>query len=131
MQAIRSSNTSFENRVTHELWSRGLRFRKNVKGLMGKPDLAIKKYHIVIFLDSCFWHGCPLHGRKPRSNSDYWEAKLERNRLRDVEVTEYYVQHGWHLLRMWEHEFKCDFDGAIDRIFAFVTGIKSRYGTKT
>ncbi|MFD1956554.1 very short patch repair endonuclease [Paenibacillus thailandensis] len=116
MSAIRSKGTQLEDRVSKELWRRGYRFRKNVKGLFGKPDIAIKKYKIVIFLDSCFWHGCELHYRIPKSNYDYWFNKIERNRARDQKVSIYYEQKGWSVIRIWDHEVKEDFEGVIQSI---------------
>jgi len=116
MSAIRSKGTQLEELVSKELWRRGYRFRKNVKGLFGKPDIAIKKYKVVIFLDSCFWHGCDIHYRIPKSNYDYWFNKIERNRARDKEVTHYYEQHGWTVIRVWDHEVQESLDTVIDRI---------------
>ncbi|MFP7298729.1 very short patch repair endonuclease [Neobacillus niacini] len=104
MRAIKSQS-ALENKVTKELWKMGFRFRKNAN-LFGKPDISIKKYKIVIFIDSCFWHCCPIHGNMPKSNKDYWEKKLERNKLRDIEVNHYYFDKGWKILRVWEHEIK-------------------------
>lgn len=120
MKAIKSVHTQLEDSVTKELWKRGVRFRKNVNGLVGKPDIAIKKYKVVVFLDSCFWHGCPVHGNKPKTNEDYWNNKLERNKARDAEVTKYYQQKGWNVLRIWEHDIKKNFDQTIDRIVNFL-----------
>ncbi|MGG3805401.1 hypothetical protein [Metabacillus fastidiosus] len=77
MQVIRSQS-KLENEFSRVLWKRELRFRKNVKSLFGKPEIAIKKYKIAIFIDSCFWHVCPLHGNRPKSNQKYWDKKLER-----------------------------------------------------
>lgn len=116
MSAIRSKGTKLEDRVSKELWRRGYRFRKNVNTLFGKPDIAIKKYKVVIFLDSCFWHGCDIHYRIPKSNYDYWFNKIERNRARDKVVNEYYEQKGWTLIRVWDHEVKEDIEAVIDRI---------------
>ncbi|OGI25396.1 MAG: hypothetical protein A2287_09455 [Candidatus Melainabacteria bacterium RIFOXYA12_FULL_32_12] len=67
MRAVKSKHTRLEDIVVNELHKRGLRFRRNVKDLKGKPDIAIKKYKIVIFIDSCFWHGCKKHCRMPKS----------------------------------------------------------------
>lgn len=120
MQAIKSSKTMFENRVTLELWRRGFRFRRNANELEGNPDISIKKYRAVVFLDSCFWHGCPVHCRIPATNTAYWEAKIQRNRARDAKVNEYYLQRGWHLLRIWEHDVKSDFNRTIDVISSFL-----------
>ena len=125
MQAIRSQKTSFENRICKELWQRGLRFRRNVKDLKGKPDISIKKYKIAIFLDSCFWHGCPMHCRIPSSNIDYWHKKIERNRERDKLVNDHYLRNNWNLLRVWEHEAKSDFDKTVTKIMEFIIDVKN------
>jgi DNA mismatch endonuclease (patch repair protein) len=124
MKAIRSKGTTLEQKVTVELWKRGFRFRKNVNKLIGKPDIAIQKHKIVIFLDSCFWHSCPIHGNKPSSNVEYWEKKLKRNVERDKEVTEFYKNNGWNILRVWEHEVKNNFEETIEKIASFI--IKSK-----
>lgn len=118
MKAIKSQS-SLENRVTKALWKLGFRFRKNVN-LFGKPDISLKKYKIVIFIDSCFWHCCPIHGNMPKSNKDYWEKKLERNISRDLEVNKFYQENGWNLLRIWEHEFKEDFNETVNKIAEFI-----------
>jgi DNA mismatch endonuclease, patch repair protein len=118
MRAIKSQS-ALENKVSKELWRLGFRFRKNAK-LFGKPDISIKKFKIVIFIDSCFWHCCPIHGNMPKSNIDYWEKKLERNKLRDIEVDKYYFDKGWNVLRVWEHEFKEDFNRAVNKIASFI-----------
>lgn len=124
MQAIKSVS-KLENHVAGELWKRGIRFRRNVKTLFGKPDIAIKKYKIVIFIDSCFWHCCPIHGNMPKSNFDYWKKKLDRNKARDKDVNEFYKENHWNILRVWEHAFKEDFDDAVNKIEDFIKCIKS------
>ncbi|MEK5499632.1 MULTISPECIES: very short patch repair endonuclease [Bacillus] len=123
MQAIKS-RSKLEDKVTKELWHRGIRFRKNVKKLYGSPDIVIQKYKIVIFIDSCFWHLCEKHGNIPKSNTEYWEKKLERNKKRDKEVNKYYEEKDWNIKRIWEHEIKEDFDETINRIVAFIEDIK-------
>ncbi|MFC7686250.1 very short patch repair endonuclease [Ureibacillus sp. GCM10028918] len=123
MKSIRSQS-ELENSITKELWIRGYRFRKNVKTMYGKPDISIQKYKIVIFIDSCFWHVCPIHGNQPKSNLEYWEKKLLRNQQRDIEVNEYYSSHGWNIKRIWEHEIKKDFYGVIEDISNFIDKIK-------
>ncbi|MCC9090184.1 MULTISPECIES: very short patch repair endonuclease [Bacillus] len=119
MQAIRSQS-KLENRISKEIWRRGIRFRKNDRTLFGKPDISIKKYKVVIFIDSCFWHGCEIHGNRPKSNQEYWDKKLKRNRKRDEEVRDYYKVRGWNYKRVWEHEFKGNFDKAVGEIEAFI-----------
>jgi DNA mismatch endonuclease, patch repair protein len=126
MQAIKSQS-KLEDKVTRELWKHGVRFRKNVKSLFGKPDIAIKKYKLVIFIDSCFWHVCPLHGNMPKSNQKYWLKKLNRNQERDLEVSEFYLEKGWRILRIWEHEIKENFNLTVKRILDFIEDAKNPY----
>lgn len=130
MSAIRSVHTKLEDRVTKALWKHGIRFRKNVKGLKGKPDIAIQKYKIVIFIDSCFWHACEQHCRIPTSNVPYWTQKLYGNKQRDALVTKYYKNQGWHVLRVWEHDLKANFDGTIHSIAEFITAVMTYTGSK-
>jgi DNA mismatch endonuclease (patch repair protein) len=122
MAAIKSVS-KLEDRISKALWRKGLRFRRNTKDLFGKPDFSIKKYKVVIFIDSCFWHRCPIHGNMPKTNQEFWEKKLNRNVERDKEVTRYYENKDWRILRLWEHEFKEDFEGAVESIFKFINGI--------
>jgi len=124
MQAIKSQS-KLENIVTKELWNHGLRFRKNVRSLYGNPDIAIKKYKVVIFIDSCFWHVCPIHGNTPKTNQEYWEKKLQRNVERDKEVTKYYKDKNWNILRVWEHEVKNDFFATIEKLMEFINEAKN------
>jgi DNA mismatch endonuclease (patch repair protein) len=123
MKSIRS-RTKLEDRVCSELWRRGLRFRRNVTTLFGKPDIAIKKYKVVIFIDSCFWHYCPQHGHMPKSNIDYWTHKLYRNAKRDYMVNNYYIHKGWRIMRLWEHQIKANLDKCVQHIIEFVEQAK-------
>jgi len=123
MQAIKSQS-KLEDKITREIWKKGIRFRRNVKSLPGKPDIAIKKYKIVIFIDSCFWHKCPIHGNMPKTNNDFWRKKLNRNCDRDKEITRYYIENNWNILRLWEHSFKSDFNKTINIIISFINSSK-------
>ncbi|WP_102272143.1 very short patch repair endonuclease [Cytobacillus massiliigabonensis] len=118
MRAIKSQS-KLENKVSKALWNKGFRFRKNAK-MFGRPDISIKKYKLIIFIDSCFWHSCPIHGNMPKSNQEYWTKKLARNKRRDEEVSRFYLEYGWKVLRVWEHEFKEDFEEAVDSIAEFI-----------
>ena len=120
MQAIKSKS-KLEDLVARELWKRGIRYRRNVKTLFGKPDIAIQKYRVVIFIDSCFWHSCPVHGNIPKSNVEYWNKKLERNRIRDEEVNDFYKRKNWHILRIWEHEIRDNPDLTIQNIINVIS----------
>ena len=125
MRAVKSKGTRLEASVTGELWRRGLRFRKNVKTLYGNPDIAVKKYKAVIFIDSCFWHGCNLHCRLPQKNREFWSKKIERNKRRDAEVTSDYSSKGWNILRVWEHDLKADFGESIETMELFLAKVRS------
>ncbi|MCA0981863.1 very short patch repair endonuclease [Exiguobacterium aestuarii] len=120
MRAIRGKDTKMEIKVRRALWQKGYRFRKNDRTLYGSPDISIKKYKLVVFLDSCFWHGCPVHFKLPKINSEFWDQKIRRNIERDAEVTRHYVEEGWTILRFWEHEIKEDFDHVIYVISHYV-----------
>lgn len=123
MQAIKSIS-KLEGIVTKELWKKGLRFRRNSKDLFGKPDISLKKYKVVIFIDSCFWHCCPIHGNMPKTNQEFWEKKLNRNVERDKEVNKYYFDNGWNIKRVWEHEIKEDLNKTLNDILQFIQEAK-------
>ncbi|WP_077330083.1 very short patch repair endonuclease [Virgibacillus siamensis] len=123
MSAVKSVS-KLEDKISKDLWRKNLRYRRNEKSLYGRPDFSIKKYKIVVFIDSCFWHNCPIHGKIPKNNSGFWEKKLNRNVDRDKEVTDYYLSNGWNILRIWEHELKEDYEQAINKILAFVVNVK-------
>jgi DNA mismatch endonuclease, patch repair protein len=118
------SVSQLEKLVNKELWKKGVRARRNVKDLYGKPDWAIKKYKVVIFLDSCFWHACPIHGNMPKNNREFWEKKLMRNVERDREVTNFYQENGWKILRIWEHEVKQDLETSVNKMVEFIDKYK-------
>ncbi|MEY9096513.1 very short patch repair endonuclease [Paenibacillus sp. RC84] len=125
MSAVRGKNTLLESKVTRDLWHKGISFRKNVKSLFGKPDIAIKKYKLVIFIDSCFWHGCPIHCKLPQTNKEFWELKIHKNIQRDSVVTRHYKEIGWHIIRIWEHELKEDLAQIIEMIDCKLKEIKN------
>jgi len=125
MKAIHSKNTKMEIAVAKELWRRGYRFRKNVKDLPGKPDIAIKKYKVAIFLDSCFWHFCYLHGRIPDTNTDFWRKKFNYNKNHDQKINQYYINNGWTILRIWEHQVKDNFFSVIESIILIIDKAKN------
>ncbi len=107
MAAIRSSNTGPEVRfgiVLQESCSLG--FNVNDKSLTGCPDFVFPGPRVTVFLDSCFWHGCPKHLRLPSSNVHYWIEKIGRNIERDKVVSKQLRKEGWKVVRVWEHELK-------------------------
>lgn len=118
MQAIRSKDTTIELALRKALWQKGIRYRKNYKGLIGKPDIVITKYRIAVFCDSDFWHGYDWDNRKSRikSNQEYWIPKIERNMNRDKEVTTTLVEQGWIVLRFWEHSIRKNLENCLEDI---------------
>ncbi len=125
MQAVKNKNTKLENVVMTYLWKQGYRFRKNVIDLKGKPDISIKKYKLVIFIDSCFWHKCPIHYKTPSTNSKFWENKILNNQKRDFLITEYYKTKNWNILRIWEHELKDNFEETMHKVVDFIEKSKT------
>ncbi len=108
MSKIRGSNTKLEEIVRKYLFSRGLRFRKNDKRYPGKPDIVLPKYKVVIFVNGCFWHchkGCKDFSI-PKSNTDFWQAKLAGNMNRDETNHAKLKDIGWHVILVWECELK-------------------------
>ena len=103
MSKIGSRDTGIEGDFKKLI--RGLNFRYQPK-IFGKPDFASEKFKIAIFIDSCFWHKCPKHFRKPTANNTYWTQKINRNVERAEEVNDYLKKHGWKVVRFWEHEIK-------------------------
>lgn len=118
MQAIRSKDTTVELLLRKALWERGVRYRKNYKKLIGKPDIAITKYRIAVFCDSDYWHGYDWENRNQRikSNRDYWVPKIERNMKRDQEVTERLQHEGWIVLRFWEWQIRKKLSECVENI---------------
>lgn len=111
VSAVMRGNRKLDSRPEVQLRSRlhriGYRFRKNpllrVQGLAVRPDLVFPRYRLVVFVDGCFWHGCPDHGNLPKVNTAYWASKLQGNRARDRRVTERLKAAGWRVVRLWEH----------------------------
>jgi DNA mismatch endonuclease, patch repair protein len=104
MSRIRSSNTLPERCLRSALWQLGLRYRLGGRRLPGKPDLVFSKQRLVVFMDGCFWHGCPWHFVHPRTRVSFWSDKIKTNVLRDAANTALLLQAGWRVLRVWEHE---------------------------
>jgi DNA mismatch endonuclease (patch repair protein) len=115
MRAVKSRDSKIELEFRRALWRHGFRYRKNARNYFGKPDIVLKKHKTVIFIDSCFWHGCAEHLRIPSSRQDYWVKKIERNQKRDAEVNYYYQNKDWTVLRIWEHDVAKDLENTIDR----------------
>ena len=108
MSAIRGKNTKPELVVRHFLWHHGFRYRLNHRRLPGKPDVVLTKYRTCIFINGCFWHGhagCRYY-TTPKSNTEFWVNKVQRNQARDLRVQHELAAMGWHCITIWECELK-------------------------
>lgn len=110
MASIHSSATKPEMLVRRWLWNHGYHYRLNVKGVPGKPDIVMRKYHTAIFVNGCFWHGhenCHNY-RKPKSNIEFWENKINRNQQRDQQNYQMLRDNGWQVIVVWECQLSSD-----------------------
>lgn len=107
MSRIRSTNSKPEETVRKYLFSKGLRYRKNVRKLPGCPDIVLPKYKTVVFVNGCFWHKHDC-GRFvwPTSNEEYWHKKINRNIERDADNLRTLTEQGWHVITIWECQLK-------------------------
>jgi len=107
MTQVKKSYTKLEEKLAVILDNEGLDgYHRYAKDLPGSPDFVFRQENLAVFLDSCFWHGCPKHLRRPASNIDYWERKIAINKERDRRQTRELRKSGWRVLRLWEHELK-------------------------
>ena len=113
-------DTPAEMKIRRRLHGMGLRYRVDIpvlKGLRRRPDIVFNKARVAVFVDGCFWHGCPEHGTWPKRNAAFWRGKIETNRSRDRDTNERLAAAGWKVIRVWEHE---DPDEAAERIASVV-----------
>lgn len=107
MGRVRHHGTSLELILRKALWAAGLRYRLRTKErLPGSPDIVFLGAKVAVFVDGCFWHGCPAHGTHPKTNVEFWMAKITRNRERDAQVDAKLAGMGWVSIRLWEHDVR-------------------------
>ena len=106
MSSIRSRDTKMELAVRPVLEALGFIYHPEYDFLEGAPDFAHLTACIAIFLDGCFWHGCPKHFRVPKTNTEFWIKKTTQNMVRDASITAKYRSMGWKVIRVWEHDLK-------------------------
>lgn len=121
MARVRRTETAPELALRRALWRRGLRYRLH-PALPGTPDLAFMSARVAVFVDGCFWHGCPEHYTAPKANADFWSAKIEANRSRDARVDAQLIELGWRSVRLWEHVVMADVEGAVHLIRQEING---------
>ena len=118
MSAIHSTNTKAEIRLAKALWNLGYRYRKNNKSVFGTPDLTFKKLKIAVFVDSEFFHGKDWEFQKDRvkTNTEFWQKKIERNIQRDIEVNKYLESQNWKVLRFWSEQIEKNLEDCVTKI---------------
>lgn len=122
MSRLGRRDTQPELALRSELHRRGFRFRVDrapVPGLRSRADIVFGPARVAVYVDGCFWHSCPDHGTRPKANAEWWERKLDRNQERDRETDLVLREHGWRVVRIWEHE---DAGEAADRVEAALRG---------
>lgn len=118
MSRVRSKDSEIELALRRELWSRGLRYRKNVTTILGKPDIAFVGKKVAVFCDSEFWHGFDWETKKfeIKSRQEFWIPKIERTIERDKEVTQTLEEQGWLVMRFWGKEIKKNCAACADKV---------------
>lgn len=117
MSRIKPKDTKPELLLRRKLWSIGFRYRKNDLSVFGKPDIVFKTKKIAVFCDSEFWHGKKyLDGEIPKTNTEFWIRKFEKNIQRDIEVNNYLKSEGWIVMRFWEKQIKKDTGKCVEEI---------------
>ena len=126
MQAIRSSNTRIEDKLAKAIFSKGFRYRRNDKSVIGKPDITFKSLRIAIFCDSEYFHGKDWDKEKHRikTNIEFWHKKIEQNMLRDQQVNTELLKNNWKVLRFWGKEIEKNIDFCIGEITKAIEGRK-------
>lgn len=123
MSRIRGKDTGPELLVRRELWGAGFRYRLQVKGLPGKPDLVLPKWKAVVFVHGCFWHrhsGCD-NFRLPKTRPEFWDAKLRSNSARDAAATRRLIEEGWRVAVVWECALRTDTHKVGEILVAWMT----------
>jgi DNA mismatch endonuclease (patch repair protein) len=117
MKAAKPRDTAPEKALRSALHRKGLRFRvdeRPIRGLNRKADIVFRSAKVAIFVDGCFWHGCPIHGTQAKANAEFWSQKIRQNQERDRDTTRRLRSEGWKVIRVWEHE---DPEKAAEKIY--------------
>ncbi len=118
---VKQKSTAAEIALRREMYRIGLRYRVNYQ-VSARPrrvaDIAFPGRKVAVFVDGCFWHGCPQHATWPKHNADFWRQKIEANRLRDLDTNQRLCSNGWVVLRFWSHTSPADAASAIAKVIA-------------
>ena len=126
MSRVKGADTSQERRLRSALWRLGLRYRLQRRVARVRVDILFVGAQVAVFVDGCFWHGCPEHYSRPRSNTDFWSAKLVANVERDRRQTVVLERAGWKVVRVWEHETLSNVDRVAKLVLSLVRGRRIR-----
>lgn len=130
MQAAKPRDTAPEKALRSALHNKGMRYRihqKPIQELNREADIVFRSVKVAVFLDGCFWHGCPIHGTYAKSNAFFWKNKITQNRKRDLDTSNRLKRAGWRVIRVWEHEKP---EEAADKICNVVAKIRLLVATK-
>lgn len=116
MASVKQKNTKIEITLRKELRKKGIKGYRVHVDLPGTPDVVFSRNKLAVFVDGCFWHGCPIDFRPPSTNVVFWEGKIKKNIERDKEVNERLKRQGWTVLRFWGHEIKKTIDDVVEVI---------------
>jgi DNA mismatch endonuclease, patch repair protein len=120
MKAAKPKDTAPEKALRSALHAKGLRYRLDLRVLKEvnrRADIVFRSARVAIFVDGCFWHGCPIHGTQSKANAEFWSSKINRNRERDADTNQRLEEKGWLVIRVWEHE---DPEEASKKIFEII-----------
>lgn len=116
MRGVRSRDTAPEVAIRRALWRAGLRYRVNARQAGARPDVSFPAARVAVFVDGCFWHGCPEHYRPPKENVGFWAEKIARTRARDAADNARLEAAGWTVLRFWDCDVQDDVSVVISRV---------------
>lgn len=125
MQATPTENSGPEKELGQALYAAGMRFRKGIRlvpELKCRADIVFPRQRVCVFVDGCFWHGCPIHFDCPKTNTEWWKEKIMDVRARDERQTKQLAQLGWKVLRYWEHQLSDNLPAVVQEIRSYVEG---------
>lgn len=128
MSHINGKDTTIEVKVRKWLFNKGMRYRKNNRKILGTPDISIAKYKIAIFINGCFWHGhegCKL-ASVPKTNTEFWTNKINKNKERDIRVETELNKQGWNVIIIWECQLGKDFEKTMNNLYKQINEIKNK-----
>jgi DNA mismatch endonuclease (patch repair protein) len=126
MKASKPRDTAPEKALRFALFKKGLRYRvdaKPIKTLNRRSDIVFRSAKVAIFVDGCFWHGCPIHGTQAKANAEFWMNKIKQNQIRDEDTNKRLKKAGWRVIRVWEHE---NSEKASQKIFGIIMKRKGK-----